>query len=43
MKDKNLSSQDSYESLTPCGVLSLFHTRSVSPVEMFLKRKRPAV
>lgn len=43
MKDKNLSSQDSYESLASCGVLSLFHMCSVSPTEMFLKAKRPAV
>lgn len=43
MKDKNLSSQDSYESLAPCGVPSLFHTRSVTPAEMSVKTKRPAV
>lgn len=43
MKDKNLSSQDSYESLAPCGIPSLSHTASVSPTEMSLKTKRPAV
>lgn len=40
MKDKNLSSQDSYESLAPCGVPILFHTRSSQSRGDVLEKQR---
>lgn len=43
MERMNRSSSDPHGSLASCGVRSSFHVRLLSPTEMFLKKKVPAV